>query len=64
MARHPEDQSHWEEEAARMKEAAPKIAATYKALYSALLKEGFERDEALELLIAWIGRDAEEDKGF
>lgn len=64
MARHPEDASNYEEQAAEIQRAAPHIAKQYKTLYDAFVKAGFERDEALELVIAWIGRDSEEDKGF
>lgn len=39
-----------------------KIANEYKAFYDALIHAKFSREEALELLIAWIGRDKVEDE--
>ena len=43
-----------------------RIAKEYKAFYDALLSAKFDREEALELIIAWIGRDKAEDerRGF
>jgi hypothetical protein len=45
------------------REKAVLLAKQYKTFYDELIKVGFDREEALEIVIAWIGRDAAEEEG-
>jgi hypothetical protein len=55
-----EKKEKWDRHLEDAKFVAPYVAKSHRALFDACVKEGFSREEALEILVAEITRDGEE----